>query len=195
MSEDDRDKRKKKPWWEDDSFFNEFGNLDELMKKLAEGLMNFPKMNELIEGIFKDMEQDKDKFMNLREPLFWGFSITRGPDNKPVVRKLGNIEPREEGAVVKEGREPLIDVITEGKETVVIAELPGVEKNQINLKATESYLIISANAPQRRYYKKIDFKEKIDPESSKAVYKNGVLEVRFKNYEGKKNTGTEIKIQ
>ncbi len=194
MSENDEDRRKKKRWWEEDSF-DEFEDVDELFKKLAEGFFNLPKLSEMIESILKEFEQDKEKFMNLKEPLFWGFSITRGPDNKPVIRKLGNIEPGEEKAIVKEEREPLVDILSEGKEIVVIAELPGVEKDQINLKATDNYLILNATAPQRKYYKKIDFKERIDPSSAKAVYKNGVLEVRFKKLDASNTSGAEIKIQ
>ena len=194
MSDEDENKRKKKNWWEEDSF-DELTDIDELFKKLAEGFFNLPKISEMIESLIRDFEQDKEKFMNLKEPLFWGFSITRGPDNKPVIRKLGNIEPGEERTIVKEEREPLVDIISEGKEIVVIAELPGVEKDQINLKATDNYLVLNATAPQRKYYKKIEFKEKIDPSSAKAIYKNGVLEVRFKKHAAVNSSGAEIKIQ
>ncbi|WEU39858.1 MAG: Hsp20/alpha crystallin family protein [Candidatus Odinarchaeum yellowstonii] len=194
MAEDDERRRKKKNWWESDSF-DEFEDIDELFKELTEEFFNMPKLGEMIENIIREFEQNKDKFMSLKEPLFWGFSITRGPDNKPVIRKLGNIEPGEDKTIVKEEREPLIDILSEGNEIVVIAELPGVEKDQIKLKAADNYLILNATAPQRKYYKKIDLKEKIDPSSAKAIYKNGVLEVRLKKLDVSNTSGAEIKIQ
>jgi HSP20 family protein len=194
LAEDDERRRKKKNWWESDSF-DEFEDIDELFKELTEEFFNMPKLGEMIENIIREFEQNKDKFMSLKEPLFWGFSITRGPDNKPVIRKLGNIEPGEDKTIVKEEREPLIDILSEGNEIVVIAELPGVEKDQIKLKAADNYLILNATAPQRKYYKKIDLKEKIDPSSAKAIYKNGVLEVRLKKLDVSNTSGAEIKIQ
>ncbi len=194
MSENDENKRRKKNWWDEDAF-DEFEDVNELFKKLTESFFNLPKLSEMIENILRDFEENREKFMSLKEPLFWGFSITRGPDNKPVIRKLGNIEPGEEKPIVKEEREPLVDIISEGKEIVVIAELPGVEKEQINLKATDNYLILNATAPQRKYYKKIDFREKIDPSSAKAVYKNGVLEVRLKKLGASNSSSAEIQIQ
>ena len=76
----------------------------------------------------------------------------------------------------------------------VIAEVPGVDKNDINLNASERKLIISVDTPQRKYYKEVDLPTEVDPQSAKATYKNGVLEVVLKKV-GKGEKGVKIKIE
>ncbi|MHA1754968.1 MAG: archaeal heat shock protein Hsp20 [Candidatus Odinarchaeia archaeon] len=192
---DEDKKKKKKPWWEEDSPFDYFEGLDEFIKRFTEEIIDFSKLNELIENIFKEypFKFDESSLIGRREPIFWGFSLTRGPDNKPVIREFGNVKPSKKGVEIKEGREPLVDIISEGDKIVVVAELPGVEKQDIKLNATEDTLIISAETPQRKYYKEVEFKEKVDPKTSKAIYKNGVLEVSFEKLKSSK--GSEISIQ
>jgi HSP20 family protein len=177
--ENNKEKKKRKRWWEDDEPFDEFDDLSEFMRKFAENIMNFPDLNEMIENMFKQLNLNKDDFLSRKEPLVWGFSMATGPDNKPIIRKFGNVSPEKEGPKVKGAREPLVDIIVEDEKIVVVAEMPGIEKNNINLNATEDYLIISADTEDRKYYKKINFENKINPKSSKAAYKNGVLEISF----------------
>src|SRR2546430_2258435 len=70
-------------------------------------------------------------------PFVYGFSMSVGPDGKPVIREFGNVEPGARGPLVKEEREPLVDVMDNGKEVVVVTELPGVEKDEIKLESTD----------------------------------------------------------
>jgi len=72
-----------------------------------------------------------------------------------------------------------MDVITTNGEIKVVAELPGVVKNDIKLYGTESTLTISIDTPQRKYFKEIELPAKVDLEKAKSTYKNGVLEVTF----------------
>ncbi|NIW11257.1 MAG: Hsp20 family protein, partial [Gammaproteobacteria bacterium] len=87
------------------------------------------------------------------------------------------------------------DVITTDKEVKVIAELPGVEKEDIKLHGTEDMLTISVDTPQRKYYKELELPESVDPKSAETSYKNGVLEVTLKKTEKKKKPkGEPIEI-
>jgi HSP20 family protein len=92
-------------------------------------------------------------------------------------------------------RQPLLDVIDEGKKFKVLAELPGVEKDKINVEVEEDSLTLSAETKteakkedkkkgyyfqERSYqsfYRKIPLPEEVVPEKATATYKNGVLEV------------------
>lgn len=61
----------------------------------------------------------------------YGYSVTIGPDGKPVIREFGNMKPSidKEGKIaLKEGREPMVDVITSDDEIKVVAEILGVNK-------------------------------------------------------------------
>ncbi|MCS7143273.1 MAG: Hsp20/alpha crystallin family protein [Aigarchaeota archaeon] len=115
-------------------------------------------------------------------PLVWGYSITVGPDGRPIIREFGNLRPGRRGDLleVKREREPLVDVINEDQQIRVVAELPGVTKEDINLIVTGNKLTVRVDTQERKYFKEIDLPEEIDPESSSASYKNGVLEVTLR---------------
>ncbi|MDY7081577.1 MAG: Hsp20/alpha crystallin family protein [Halobacteria archaeon] len=63
----------------------------------------------------------------------------------------------------------------------VVADLPGVKKEDIRLNATESELRIKADgsARDRSYDERIELPTRVDPDSADANYNNGVLEVIF----------------
>jgi len=158
----------------------------------------FDDLNKMMEDMFREMSRDlpKELFREKRlpdgtvkreyGPFVYGYSMTMGPDGKPVIREFGNVKPSTKptsfgipkpGLEVKEEREPLVDTIDEGETIRVIAELPGVEKSDINLNCTGASLTIRVDTPRRKYHKELDLPAEVDPDSSKASYKNGVLEV------------------
>ena len=106
-----------------------------------------------------------------------------GPDGKPVIREFGNVQPSRKGPKIRKEREPLVDVIEEDKAVVIVAELPGVEKDDINLHTTENHLTVSVDTPNRKYHKELMLPARVDPKSAYASYKNGVLEIRLKKVE------------
>jgi HSP20 family protein len=76
--------------------------------------------------------------------------------------------------------EPLVDVFIDETCVVVVAELPGMGKESIEVDATENRVTISVDSSSRRYLKELALPARVDPKSSTASYKNGVLEVRLK---------------
>ncbi|MBC5792811.1 MAG: Hsp20/alpha crystallin family protein [Nanohaloarchaea archaeon] len=87
-----------------------------------------------------------------------------------------------------------VDMREEDNEIVLTADIPGVTKDDINIKTDENRLEITAEAKQeikeenekyirkerssRKFSRKISWPTKIDPESIKAKYDEGVLTVR-----------------
>jgi len=64
------------------------------------------------------------------------------------------------------------------EETVrVVADVPGVEKSDIDLKCDGSTLYVRAGADNRDYSERIDLPARVDEHSADATYNNGVLEV------------------
>ena len=130
-------------------------------------------------------------------PLIYGYSVTIGPDGKPVVREFGNIRTPGRGKLpveVQEKREPLVDVIDENGTIKVVAEVPGVTKENIELRTSGRTLTISADAA-RKYYKSVELPAEIDPESAKASYKNGILEVKMTKLKPSLPKGRSIRIE
>ncbi|MHA2301486.1 MAG: Hsp20/alpha crystallin family protein, partial [Candidatus Thorarchaeota archaeon] len=76
--------------------------------------------------------------------------------------------------------EPLVDVIDEDGEIVVVAELPGVEKDELKVRVKGKTLTIDVDNPQRPYHKEINLPAKVRKEDAKSSMRNGVLEVRLK---------------
>jgi len=81
---------------------------------------------------------------------------------------------------VNEQREPLIDLIKDNERIKVIAELPGVNKEDLRITANETSLTIESISGERRYHKRIDLPEPVDSSTGKSTYKNGILEISFK---------------
>ena len=150
-------------------------------------------MNEMMRQAFRSSRSpfETSKKGKSFGPHVYGFSISVGPDGRPRIREFGDVQRSRYGTRIREQREPLVDVLDEEEEVIVVAELPGVEKEDINLHASEDELIISVDTPQRKYHKELPLPEEVDPKPVRASYKNGVLEVRLK----KKGKGEKIRIQ
>jgi len=167
-----------------------FGDLEEMMSDIEEML---------------EIARIPEDLIRERIPFVYGYSVTVGPDGKPKIREFGNIKPSRKSIGfgftrpdlnIKEEREPLIDVISTDGEIKVVAELPGVEKEDIKLSGTEDKLTISVETPNHKYFKDIEMPSKIDPKKAKTIYRNGVLEVTVPKIEEKKKpSGEQIKIE
>jgi len=118
-------------------------------------------------------------------PFVYGYSFSVGPDGKPVIREFGNVKPSISGGTsdarpkltVKDEREPLVDAIVNDDTVKVVAELPGVEKPDIAVECDGRTLTLRVDTEKRRYYKRLELPAEVDPDTSKANYKNGVLEL------------------
>ena len=171
-----------------DQYFNEMDKyFEEILKDV-----NTKVPNELVK------ERDLPDGSKSRDigPFVYGYSVTAGPDGKPVIREFGNIKPGTNGkkpVELREQREPLVDVFNETNIVKVIAELPGVEKKDIDLNIEGKSLIISVETP-RKFYKKIELPENVDISAPKANYRNGILEVILVKPKDKEQTGKKIDI-
>ncbi len=170
---DPDDPRKALRKWLGDFFPDEvFKNLDEMMDQL------FKEMSE--GGVFDP--QRINEFMQSSgdiSPFVFGFSVRVGPDGKPVIQRFGN-RPAPDGLRMTPELEPLVDVIEEDDEVIVVAELPGVEHDQVKVKVKGTTLTIDVSNPDRPYHKSIQLPAKVKKEKARSSMRNGVLEVRLK---------------
>ncbi len=87
---------------------------------------------------------------------------------------------------VKEEYDPLVDVLIEGANIVIVAELRGMDKDCVDVRATEHAVTISVDSPRCSYHRKLCLPERVDPRSLTSSYKNGVLEVKLRRLIGGK---------
>lgn len=175
-------RRRRSIWDIFDDMFREF---DELLREFEE------EFHRRFETAFAERAWKEG-------PYIYGFSITIGPDGRPIIREFGNVRRVGPGGRPKitEEWEPLIDVLEDDEYVTVVAEMPGVDKENIKIRVKDNTLIISAQGPNRKYYKEVPLPAKVKVETAKASYRNGVLEVKLEKLEkGKKEEGFEIKVE
>jgi len=124
-------------------------------------------------------------------PFVYGFSYTSEPGKEPVFQEFGNIKPSARGIEPSSGREPLVDVMDDKDKYRIFVELPGVEKDQINLNAAEDSLEISTK-DEKKFYKMVYLDSAVNPDSVKASYKNGVLSIELEKMEKRKGKDVQI---
>lgn len=182
-------RRRRRDWDEEWDIFDELlerfgiGDIERMMKRR---MSDIEDMIRNIEDIIRKSETGEIK------PIVWGFSMRIGPDGKPEIREFGTKPTIKETGI--EERKPLVDVIETDNEVQVIAEMPGVDKDDIEVNATETTLEIRAEGENRKYYETVELPAEVDPDSAKARYNNGVLEVILKKKTPKKG-GKRIKIE
>jgi len=147
--------------------FDLFGDFDEMF-------------NEMLRE-FERMEPDE----HVSGPFFYGFSINQRPGEEPEIREFGNIRP-ESGHIEIGERRPLVDVFDGENNVQVVAEMPGIEKEDVELDVEGRELEIKAARGDRKYHEFVELPADVDVESAKATYKNGVLDITLNKVERKK---------
>ena len=143
-----------------------------------------------IDDIFEDFKKGTSS-----GPFYYGYTMTVGPDGKPVVKEYGNVKP--ELAPTSSVREPMVDSIVDEKEKKVklVAEMPGVEKSDVKIVVQDKLVDISAEHGEKKYHANVPIKYKVDENSAKASYKNGILELVFNLVEDEKPKGKTVEVE
>jgi len=141
-----------------------FRDADSYFKKLSERMLK--EMEEIEKAIRSGKLQGEWEVKPIEEPGAKGY-VARGRFQLGEPLTL----PKQ---AVDEVREPLTDVFEEQDHVKLYVELPGVEKNDIQLNVTEGRAEVKA----KNFYKVIDLPTRqVEFEKATANYKNGVLEV------------------
>ncbi len=167
----------------DDDFIRDILNDDRIMDDIR-------RMTEEMMRMFSQAQPGK--------PFVHGFKIHYGPDGKPRIEDFGNkpvITPKGE-KIISEEREPLTDIIEGDNDVAVTVEMPGVEKEDIDLNITKDGIEINVDTPNRKYHKHLELPCNVKPNTTKATYKNGVLDIVIKRKEKKKpGEGYRVNIE
>lgn len=163
-------------------FFDD--EFDKLFNRMSRSFLN-------LEDVFEEAKSTG----TVSGPFYYGYTMTVGPDGKPVVKEYGNVKP---GLLpTSDTREPLVDTIVDEKEKVVklVAEMPGVEKKDVKIVVDGKLVNIDAEHGEKKYHAKVPIKYKVDENSVKASYKNGILEILFKLQEEEKPKGKTVEVE
>ena len=174
---------------------------DEWLKKMKErrGFF-FPEIDRMIEEMEKEMSDSLKEMENVMPRDM--FRVRRLPDGS-VRREYGpfvygysvNIKPCRggEGQPLNlwDQREPLIDILEENETIKILAELPGIHKDDIKLYLSENMLTIDVDTSDRKYYKDLELPVDVDESSARSTFVNGVLETTLQK---KKLRGKSTRI-
>jgi HSP20 family protein len=106
----------------------------------------------------------------------YGFSVKMA-GGKPLVEQFGNVKDDGNGAVVEETREPLVDIFDEGDHLLVLAELPGVEADDIRYEVEGDVLSLSAARGERKYQKEVVLPAPVLTKGATSSHRNGMFEL------------------
>jgi HSP20 family protein len=138
------------------------------------------EMDKYFEDFEKDLEEAvKSSIFGGRvdsRPFVAGFSFNLGPEGKPMVQIFGDNPTRKDGF-----RSPISEQVVDAKNSTLrlILEMPGVEKPDIRVEATEETALITAERDSKKYRAQVNLSAEVEPDSGKAEYKNGILEISF----------------
>jgi HSP20 family protein len=107
-----------------------------------------------------------------------GFSVRVARDGKPRLERFGNVRAAASGPVIDESREPIVDVFDEGDHLRVVAELPGVERDDVRVELRELDLELQAAHGDRRYTKKLRLPAAVRAQEATSSYRNGIFELK-----------------
>jgi HSP20 family protein len=180
--------------------FNIFGTTGKIQgeKSKGEGLIG------LIDDLAKlaEKSQTYQKRINLGKRGVVEFRVSSRPiKESPTTKPMSSLKiskPKNKTSLthaptplttgsIKE-REPIIDIFEEGDHVNVMAELPGIEEKDVNLKIENALLTISADTPMIKYYKEVKLPTFVEKDAVESKYRNGILEVKLRKA---KDTGEE----
>jgi HSP20 family protein len=173
-----------------------FPDIEEMMKEMEKEFMQFKDIEKQVpKDLIREQKSTDGSVKREIGPIVYGYSMTIGPDGKPVIREFGNVKRSNEPLKgVSDKREPLVDVVDSEKQVRIIAEIPGVRKEDIDMEVEGRTLSIKVDTESRKYAKELQLPETAVVDSAKSSYNNGILEVTFDKRQ-QDRSGVRIKIE
>jgi len=110
--------------------------------------------------------------------------------------------------VLPDYREPFVDIVESEKEIKVVAELPGIDRKNIKINATEDRVELSAEVKKEekeekkgyirrersysRFYRSMSLPTTVDPTKASSKYDKGILEITLPKTKVEKKTSIKV---
>jgi HSP20 family protein len=159
----------------------------------------FAEAEHMLNSMFRIVPDIVSSGINLGEfPYYYGYQITIGPNGRPKINEFGNVRLGSNGFVEQNGvREPLVDKVLNKKQNTltITAEMPGVDKENIHVNVTSHNVTLYAEKGDKKYHADIPIDINLDESTTKAVFLNGILELKIKLKENSGPKGKAIKVE
>ncbi len=171
--EDDyeKDKKKKRKVNDDkeDKLPKDFKveSFEEFFKYLADNLKNMlPDLEDMFSQIKDRLENGELDLEDLNDLNNFQLPNTYIPQ-KSNPATIAKTSPKD----------PIIDVMDCGNEILIIAELPGLDKDDIKLNLKSNSVLISVH--KKKIHKRVPLSCNVDKDKMIASYNNGILEIKL----------------
>jgi HSP20 family protein len=111
----------------------------------------------------------------------YGFTIKSGlGGDRPRIEPFGNIrKDRESGrSVVQEVREPVVDLFEEEDHVLIVAEMPGISVEDVQIAVEDDLLTITAAHGDKKYRKEVLLPASYAREKMQVTCNQGVVEIK-----------------
>jgi HSP20 family protein len=111
----------------------------------------------------------------------YGFTIKSGlGGDGPRIEPFGNIrKDRESGrSVVQEVREPVVDLFEEEDHVSIVAEMPGISLDDVQIAVEDDLLTITAAHGEKKYRKEVLLPASYAREKMQITCNQGVVEIK-----------------
>ncbi|MBU0762950.1 MAG: hypothetical protein KKD39_07975 [Candidatus Altiarchaeota archaeon] len=119
----------------------------------------------------------------------YGFTMSFVKDAGPVLEEFGNSPPTPTNVCT----EPSTEVVEEKDTVTVYFEVPGVKKDDIDLRVGFEELTLRIDSGIKRYRKEVKLSSKVDVKSTMAKFKDNVLEVVLRRVDDS-SAGQKVEI-
>ncbi len=188
-------------WFGRDDFPREFDLRRTEMERMSEEFKDFE--TKAPKDLVKEYETPEGTKVKEFGPIVYGYSMTVGPDGIPRVQEFGNVHRPKLSRGGSKGwfpeisseREPLADVSDSAKEVKVTVEMPGIEKKDIKVSASEDQVEVTAgdSTTKKKYRKLVDLPTDVNIETARSTFTNGILEITF-DKKASKSKGKQIRV-
>ena len=112
-----------------------FPDIEEMMKEMEKEFMQFKDIEKQVpKDLVREQKSPDGSVRKEIGPIVYGYSMTIGPDGKPVIREFGNVKRGGRAAEGNDGQEGAARGCRRGEKQVrIIAEIPGVKKEDIDM--------------------------------------------------------------
>lgn len=153
------------------------GGIGGMLKGLGDLVERLSELED--RGVISKTGEIKNASEQLRG--IYGFTVKVGlGEQGPRIEPFGNIrrDASSGRTEVQEVREPMVDVFEEEDHVLVLAELPGVGKDDVKVDVKDDVLTITAEHGEKKYRKEVLLPCCVAKTKMQVTCNNGVLEIK-----------------
>jgi HSP20 family molecular chaperone IbpA len=144
-----------------------------------------------------DDDNDEDERKDIVERDRWPFDGFGLLDLDRMFRNMTRDMMRRPTGFESDSRTPFGEVREDEKagEISITLEMPGVSKEEIDVRVNEESVEVEANSDTHKYHRSYSFGKRLDPTKTRASFINGILELTLKTDKGRAIKGHRVNIE